>query len=49
MGQAYAVTNGFTTAFQFSAGLLFVGAIVLFFFINIGKDSLVEAEGAGMH
>ncbi len=49
IGQAYAVTNGFTTAFQFSAGLLFVGAIVLFFFINIGKDSLVEAEGAGMH
>jgi hypothetical protein len=49
MGQAYAVTNGFTTAFQFSAGLLFAGAIVLFFFINIGKDSLVEAEGAGMH
>ena len=49
LGQAYAATNGFTTAFQFSAGLLFVGAIVLFFFINIGKDSLVEAEGAGMH
>jgi hypothetical protein len=29
--------------------LLFIGAIVLFFFINIGKDSLVETEGAGMH
>jgi hypothetical protein len=26
-----------------------VGAIVLFFFINIGKESLVETEGAGFH
>jgi hypothetical protein len=44
-----AMTHGFTVAFQFSAALLFIGAIVLFFFINIGKDSLVETEGAGMH
>jgi len=29
--------------------LLFAGAIVLFFFINIGKESLVETEGVGMH
>jgi hypothetical protein len=29
--------------------MLFVGAIVLFFFINVGKDSLVETEGAGVH
>jgi hypothetical protein len=36
-------------AFKFSAALLFVGAIVLFFFINIGKESLVETEGAGFH
>jgi hypothetical protein len=39
----------FTVAFKFSAALLFVGAIVLFFFINIGKESLVETEGAGFH
>jgi EmrB/QacA subfamily drug resistance transporter len=45
----YAMTHGFTVAFQFSALLLFVGAIVLFFFINVGKDSLVETEGAGLH
>jgi len=45
----FAMTHGFTVAFKFSAGLLFVGAIVLFFFINIGKDSLVEKEGAGLH
>jgi EmrB/QacA subfamily drug resistance transporter len=45
----FAITHGFTVAFQFSAGLLFVGAIVLFFFINVGKDSLVETEGAGLH
>jgi EmrB/QacA subfamily drug resistance transporter len=45
----FAMTHGFTVAFKFSAGLLFVGAIVLFFFINIGKESLVETEGAGFH
>jgi MFS family permease len=45
----FAMTHGFTVAFKFSAALLFVGAIVLFFFINIGKDSLVETEGAGLH
>ena len=49
MGMAFAATNGFTTAFKFSAALLFLGAIVLFFFINIGKESVVETEGAGMH
>ena len=45
----FAMTHGFTVAFKFSAGLLFIGAIVLFFFINIGKESLVETEGAGLH
>jgi MFS family permease len=44
-----AMTHGFTVAFTYSAGLLFIGAIVLFFFINVGKDSLVETEGVGMH
>jgi len=43
------MTHGFTVAFKFSAALLFVGAIVLFFFINIGKESLVESEGASFH
>jgi hypothetical protein len=40
------MTHGFTVAFKFSAGLLFIGAVVLFFFINIGKESLVESEDA---
>ena len=47
--QPFAMTHGFTVAFQCSAGFLFVGAILLFFFINVGKDSLVETEGAGVH
>ena len=45
----FAMTHGFTVAFKCSAALLFVGAVVLFFFINIGKESLVESEGAGFH
>ena len=45
MVQPYAVTHGFTVAFKVSAALLFAGALVLFFFINVGKDSLVETEG----
>jgi EmrB/QacA subfamily drug resistance transporter len=46
---AFATTHGFVVAFRWSAVLLFVGAIVLYFFINVGKDSLVETEGAGFH
>jgi predicted MFS family arabinose efflux permease len=49
MVRPFALTHGFTVAFTFSAGLLAVGAVVLFFFINVGKDSLVETESAGMH
>ena len=45
----FAMTHGFTVAFKFSAVLLFAGAVVLFFFINIGKESLVEAEGVSVH
>ena len=46
---AFATTHGFVVAFRWSAVLLFVGAIVLYFFINVGKESLVETEGAGLH
>jgi MFS family permease len=45
----FAMTHGFTVAFKVSAALLFAGAIVLFFFINVGKDSLVETEGVAVH
>ena len=44
----FAMTHGFTVAVKFSAVLLLAGAILLFFFINIGKDSLVETEGAAI-
>jgi len=46
--QPFAVTHGFTVAFKVSAALLFAGALVLFFFINVGKDSLVETDGAAV-
>ena len=45
----FAMTHGFVVAFKYSAGLLIVAAVVLFFFINIGKEALVETEGAGLH
>jgi predicted MFS family arabinose efflux permease len=47
--QPFAITHGFTVAFTVSAALLFAGAVVLFFFINIGKESLVETEGVITH
>ena len=47
--QAFAMTHGFTVAFKFSAAFLFIGAVVLFFFINIGKEAVVETEGAVTH
>lgn len=42
--QPFAVTHGFVIAFRCSALLLTAGAIVLFFFINIGKESVVEKD-----
>ena len=48
-GTFAAMTHGYTVAFKVSAALLFTGAVVLFFFINIGKEALVETEGVAMH
>lgn len=45
----FAMTHGFTIAFKFSAGLLFIGALVLFFFINIGKEAVVEHQEVVVH
>ena len=45
----FGLTHGFTVAFTVSAALLTVGAIVLGLFINIGKESVVETEGAVVH
>jgi MFS family permease len=45
----YGITHGYTVAFTVSAVLLFAGAVVLYFFINIGKESLVETEGVITH
>ena len=47
--QAFGITHGFTVAFTVSSVLLLVGAVVLFFFINIGKEAVVETEGAIAH
>ena len=47
--QAFGITHGFTVAFTVSAGLLFVGAVVLALFINIGKEAVVETEGVVVH
>ena len=43
-----AMTHGFTVVFKCSAALLVVGAVVIFFFINIGKEAIVETEGAAV-
>jgi EmrB/QacA subfamily drug resistance transporter len=40
-----AMTHGFTVVFYCSSGLLVIGAIVVFAFINIGKEAIVETEG----
>ncbi len=45
----FGITHGFTVAFTASSALLLVGAVVLFFFINIGKEAVVETEGAIAH
>jgi predicted MFS family arabinose efflux permease len=40
-----AMVHGFTIAFKCGAALLVVGAFVVFFFINIGKEAIIESEG----
>jgi EmrB/QacA subfamily drug resistance transporter len=47
--EPFAMTHGFTVAFKFSAALLLIGAVLLYLFINVGKDSLVETEGVIAH
>jgi len=47
--QTFGITHGFTVAFTVSSALLLVGAVVLFFFINIGKEAVVETEGVVAH
>jgi hypothetical protein len=47
--QTFGITHGFTVAFTVSSVLLLVGAVVLFFFINIGKEAVVEKEGVIAH
>ena len=43
------LVHGFTQSFKVGAILLFAGAVILFFFINIGKDAVVETEGVVVH
>ena len=47
--QPFALTHGFSLAFIAGSLFFFIGAIVLYFTINIGKESLVEIEGAVTH
>jgi EmrB/QacA subfamily drug resistance transporter len=47
--QYEALVHGFTRAWTVGALLLIAGSVVLFFFIRVGKESLVETEGAGFH
>jgi EmrB/QacA subfamily drug resistance transporter len=46
---AFAMTHGFTVAFIVGAALMIAGAVVLFGFINLGKEAVVETEGAMLH
>jgi len=39
-----AQVHGFSTTFIYGAGFMILAAIVSFFCINVGKDSLVESE-----
>ena len=51
MGEAaklYGMVHGFTSSFKVGAALLLVGAFILGLLINIGKESVVEHEGAGV-
>ena len=47
--QPFAMTHGFTVAFLVGAALLLSSAVVLFGFLNIGKDAVVESEVAVLH
>ena len=47
--QPFGMVHGFSVAFQVGALMLLIGAIVLIAFINIGKDAVVESEGAMLH
>jgi len=52
MGQTvkvFAMVHGFDSAFKVGASLLLVGAILLFTFITVGKDSVVESDAVVMH
>lgn len=49
IGQFDAMVHGFTRAWTVGAGLLITGALVLFFFINIGKEAVVESDAVVMH
>ena len=47
--QVFGLVHGFDAAFKVGAGLLVAGAVILFLFINIGKEAVVETEGVVVH
>ncbi|MEI9907588.1 MAG: hypothetical protein WDO06_06585 [Actinomycetota bacterium] len=48
VAQYAALTHGYTQSFKVGAAFLALGVVVIFFTIKIGKDSLVETEGAAV-
>ena len=47
--QVFGLVHGFNAAYKVGASLLVVGAVLLLFFINVGKEAVVENEGVMVH
>lgn len=47
--KVFAMVHGFDSAFKVGAALLVAGAVVLFAFINVGKEAVVESDAVMMH
>ena len=45
----YGLVHGYSVAFKFGTVFLLIAAVIVFFFINAGKDIVVEHDGIAMH
>ena len=45
----FGLVHGYSVAFKFGTVFLLIAAVVVFFFINAGKDIVVEHDGVAMH
>lgn len=43
----FGMVHGYVSSFRVGATFLLIGAVLLFIFINLGKDAIVEHEGSG--